>query len=59
IEAAIYLASNGKEFLVDVISVVTKQINDLAKYCITFQRKYVTEEKVMEYVSRLKEKEGR
>ena len=31
IEVAVSLASNGKEFSVDVINVVTKQINDLAK----------------------------
>ena len=31
IEAAVFFASNGKEFSVDVINVVTKQINDLAK----------------------------
>ena len=31
IEAAVSLASNGKEFSVDVINVVTKQINALAK----------------------------
>ncbi|PFJ21007.1 hypothetical protein COI91_12225 [Bacillus cereus] len=59
IEAAVSLASNGKEFSVDVINFVTKQINDLAKNGVTLQRKYVTEEMVMEYVSRLKEKEGR
>ncbi|OUA98003.1 DUF2533 family protein [Bacillus thuringiensis] len=58
-EAAVSLASNGKEFSVDVINVVTKQINDLAKNGVTLQRKYVTEEMVMEYVSRLQEKEGR
>ncbi len=54
IEAAVSLASNGKEFSVDVINVVTKQINDLAKNGVTLQRKYVTEEMVMEYVSRLR-----
>ena len=31
IEATVSLASNGKEFSVDVINVVTKQINALAK----------------------------
>ena len=56
---AVSLASNGKEFSVDVINVVTKQINDLCKNGVTLRRKYVTEEMVMEYVSRLKEKEGR
>ncbi|WP_249685993.1 DUF2533 family protein, partial [Bacillus velezensis] len=49
----------GKEFSVDVINVVTKQINALAKNAVTLQRKYVRKEMVMEYVSRLKEKEGR
>ncbi|EEL94435.1 hypothetical protein bcere0030_14970 [Bacillus cereus AH1273] len=38
---------------------MTKQINDLAKNGVTLQRKFVTEEMVMEYVSRLQEKEGR
>lgn len=59
IEAAISLASNGKSFSVDVINMVTKQINELAKNGIAQQRKIVTEEMVMEYVGRLKEKEGR
>ncbi|WP_242217499.1 YpbS family protein [Bacillus cereus group sp. BfR-BA-01380] len=59
IEAAVSLASNGKPFSVDVINMVTKQINDLAKNGIAQQRKIVTEEMVMEYVGRLKEKEGR
>jgi hypothetical protein len=59
IEAAISLASNGKEFSIDVINVVTKQINDLAKQGVAPQRKLVTEEMVMEYVGRLQEKEGR
>ena len=59
IEAAVSLALNGKPFSVDVINVVTKQINELAKNGIAQQRKIVTEEMVMEYVGRLKEKEGR
>ncbi|MGE7882566.1 YpbS family protein [Bacillus sp. NPDC094077] len=59
IEAAISLASNGKEFSVDVINVVTKQINDLAKRGVAPQRKLVTEDMVMEYVGRVREKEGR
>ncbi|PFJ12111.1 hypothetical protein COD67_19930 [Bacillus cereus] len=59
IEAAVLLASNGKEFSVDVINVVTKQINDLAKRGVAPQRKLVTEDMVMEYVGRLQEKEGR
>lgn len=42
IEAAVSLASNGKEFSVDVINVVTKQINALAKNGVTLERKYVT-----------------
>ncbi|ENQ3108263.1 Protein of unknown function [Bacillus sp. 491mf] len=59
IEAAVSLASNGKSFSVDVINMITKQINELAKNGIAQQRKIVTEEMVMEYVGRLKEKEGR
>lgn len=59
IEAAVSLASNGKSFSVDVINMVTKQINELAKNGIAPQRKIVTEEMVMEYVGRLQEKEGR
>ncbi|MDC2865703.1 MULTISPECIES: YpbS family protein [unclassified Bacillus (in: firmicutes)] len=59
IEAAVSLASNGKSFSVDVINMVTKQINELAKNGIAQQRKIVTEEMVMEYVGRLKKKEGR
>ena len=59
IEAAVSLASNGKEFSVDVINVVTKQINDLAKQGVAPQRKLVTEDMVMEYVGRVREKEGR
>ncbi|MGG2092818.1 YpbS family protein [Bacillus sp. S13(2024)] len=59
IEAAVSLALNGKPFSVDVINMVTKQINELAKNGIAQQRKIVTEEMVMEYVGRLKEKEGR
>ncbi|EJS67238.1 DUF2533 domain-containing protein [Bacillus cereus] len=59
IEAAISLASNGKEFSVDVINLVTNQINDLAKQGVAPQRKLVTEDMVMEYVSRVHEKEGR
>lgn len=59
IEAAVSLASKGKEFSVDIINVVTKQINDLAKNGVTLQRKLVTKDMVMEYVGRLQEKEGR
>ncbi|WP_020059545.1 DUF2533 family protein [Bacillus sp. 123MFChir2] len=59
IEAAVSLALNEKPFSVDVINMVTKQINELAKHGIAQQRKIVTEEMVMEYVGRLKEKEGR
>ncbi|MBJ8079415.1 YpbS family protein [Bacillus cereus group sp. N12] len=59
IEAAVSLASNGKEFSVDVINMVTKQINELAKNGVAPQRKLVTKDMVMEYVSRLQEKEGR
>lgn len=59
IEAAVSLASSGKAFSVDVINMVTKEINELAKRGVAPQRKIVTEDMVMEYVNRLKEKEGR
>ncbi|PGM94490.1 YpbS family protein [Bacillus cereus] len=59
IESAVSLASNGKEFSVDIINFVTKQINDLAKNGVALQRKLVTKDMVMEYVGRLQEKEGR
>lgn len=59
IEAAVSLASSGKDFSVDAINMVTKEINELAKRGVAPQRKIVTEDMVMEYVNRLKAKEGR
>lgn len=59
IDAVVALASSGKQFSVDAINRITKQMNELAKRGIVPQRKIVTANMVMEYVKRLSEKEGR
>ncbi|ABS21630.1 YpbS family protein [Bacillus cytotoxicus] len=59
IDAVVALASSGKQFSVDAINRITKQMNELAKRGIVPQRKIVTANMVMEYVKRLPEKEGR
>ncbi|CAM4100671.1 hypothetical protein BAMA_14335 [Bacillus manliponensis] len=58
IEAAVSLAVKGQSFSVETINMVTTQINELAKRGVAPQRKIVTEDMVMEYVERLKMKEG-
>ncbi|MBO9128189.1 YpbS family protein [Bacillus sp. 165] len=56
IDSAVMLCLQHQPFSVDSINMTTKQINALSKYGITAERKYVTEEMVREYASRLANK---
>ena len=53
IDQAVALAKENKPFSVDQINRVTSEINTLAKNGIAPTRKVVTEEMVLEYVSRM------
>jgi hypothetical protein len=54
IEEAVQLAMRNQPFSVHSINSVTQEMNQLAKQGIVPQRKYVTEEMIIDYVNRLK-----
>jgi predicted metal-dependent peptidase len=54
IEEAVQLAMRNQPFSVHSINTVTKEMNQLAKQGIVPQRKYVTEEMILDYVKRLR-----